>query len=143
MAREEFDNKQKNVNIFLPISYPLIFLEIRNWNLLFTALRLGPHRLSVRTQASQAWKRGSIPREVTTIGTSKRLDGFSHWFSLPPTQENQCGLGVPRASRAWRVRFKNSKAENFWREDFFKDRSPILNVRLPSPPVRTHQSSPF
>ena len=32
----------------------------------------------------------------TTIGTSKRLDGFSHWFSLPPTKENQCGLGVPR-----------------------------------------------
>jgi hypothetical protein len=28
--------------------------------------------------------------------------------------------GFPTASRFWRVRFKNSKAKDFWREDFFR-----------------------
>jgi len=57
---------------------------------------------------------------------------------LPPIKESQCGLAVPRASRAWRVRFKNSKAEDFWREDFFKDRSAIFMCVYPTQPVRTH-----
>ena len=43
-----------------------------------------PYRLSVRTQASQAWKPGSIPGRVTRVET--RLD--SGWFSLAAIKEN-------------------------------------------------------
>ncbi len=66
------------------------------------------------------------------------MDAFWYWLSLPPTKESQCIFAVPRASRAWRVRFKKLKAEDFGGKDFRKVCN--LYVRLPRPPVRTHQA---
>src|SRR3990167_5240086 len=79
-----------------------------------------PYRLTVRTSPSQGGNRGSIPRGVTTFGTDIGNDAFWYWLSLPPNKESQCIFAVQRASRAWRVRFKNSEADDFWREGFRK-----------------------
>ena len=42
----------------------------------------------------------------------------------------------PTASRFFRVRFKNSKAQDFWREDFFGEKVVHKRITL-DPPIRS------
>jgi len=55
-------------------------------------------------------------------------------------KESQCGFGVPRASRE-KSEVQKYEAEDFGGKDFRK--VCIIYVRLPHPPVRTHQTSLF
>src|SRR3990167_11033941 len=97
-----------------------------------------PHRLTVRTAPFQGVNRGSTPREVTTFGTDIGNDAFWYWLSLPPNKESQYILAVPRASRAWMVRFKKYEAEDFGGKDF---RKVCKSICAFAPPTRAHAPS--
>ena len=56
------------------------------------------------------------------------------WFSLFAAKENQWYSAIPRASRAWRVRFE---PKIFWREDFLEGRTKPMCAYPTRPCART------
>ena len=71
-----------------------------------------------------------------------RMKGFLAGFWRAERSSAQGFKPFPTASRFFRVRFKNSKAQDFWREDFW-GRSCKVYVRLTPHPFARTNSSPL
>src|SRR3990167_11374040 len=75
-----------------------------------------------------------------TRGARIKLASESRKLARAARSAAQGGEAVSRTSLFCKCRFKNSKAEDFWREDFLEGNANAV-VCLPHPPVRAPTSS--